>query len=164
MQKYTIYQCINFHLVSEGLQGTHMDALSLFNSKLMILTQRGGLWIFLEILGLCEPREVDDFCNRYNSKKFPFIFLKSLLVVVFKVPKNPYFVAFSENLKYTYLPPTVQCLQLLYAGQAISKVNCPQFLQKTNKTRLKVNPKLLANRFFLDHIFLKTMFVSTMFF
>ena len=54
-------------------------------------------------------------------------------MVVFKVPKNPYFVAFSENLKYTYLPPTVQCLQLLYAGQAISKVKCPQFLQKTNK-------------------------------
>ena len=83
--------------------------------------------------------------------KFPFIFLKSLLVVVFKVPKNPYFVAFSENLKYTYLPPTVQCLQLLYAGQAISKVKCPQFLQKTNKKNpiQRILPKDAQDRNFL---------------
>ena len=38
---------------SEGLQGTHMKALNPFNSKLMALTPRGGLWTFSAILALC---------------------------------------------------------------------------------------------------------------
>ena len=56
-------------------------------------------------------RKVDDFCNRYNSKKKMYFFLKSFLVVVIKMSKDPDFVAFSENIKYTYYLPTGQCLQ-----------------------------------------------------
>ena len=41
-----------YFLVSEGLQGTHMNAINPFNSKLMTLTPRGGLWTFSAILAL----------------------------------------------------------------------------------------------------------------
>ena len=41
---------------SEGLQGTHIDALNPFSSKFMTLTLRGGLWIFLANLALCATR------------------------------------------------------------------------------------------------------------
>ena len=37
-------------LVSEALQGTHMNAIYPFNSKLMTLNPRGGLWTFSAIL------------------------------------------------------------------------------------------------------------------
>ena len=37
---------------SDELQATHMEALNPFNSKLMTLTARGGLWTFSEILAL----------------------------------------------------------------------------------------------------------------
>ena len=37
------YQCIMTFLGCEGLQGTHIDALSPFSSKLMTLTKVGGL-------------------------------------------------------------------------------------------------------------------------
>ena len=40
-------------LVSEGFQGTHVDALNPFVSKLMPLTPRVGLWTFSAILALC---------------------------------------------------------------------------------------------------------------
>ena len=40
-------------LGSEGLQGTHIDALNPFSSKLMTLILRGGLWTFLWNLALC---------------------------------------------------------------------------------------------------------------
>ena len=40
-------------LGAEGLQGTHMDALNTFSSKLMTLTPRGGLWTFWAKLALC---------------------------------------------------------------------------------------------------------------
>ena len=40
-------------LGSEGLQGTHIDALNQFSSKFMTLTQRGGLLTFLVNLALC---------------------------------------------------------------------------------------------------------------
>ena len=40
-------------LGSEELQGTHIDALNPFSSKLMALTLRGGLWTFLANLALC---------------------------------------------------------------------------------------------------------------
>ena len=40
-------------LGSEGLQGTHIDALNPFSSKLMTLALRGGLWTFLRNLALC---------------------------------------------------------------------------------------------------------------
>ena len=40
-------------LGSEGLQGTHIDALNPFSSKLMTLTLRGGLWTFLANSALC---------------------------------------------------------------------------------------------------------------
>ena len=43
-------------LGSEGLQGTHIDALNPFSSKLMPLTLRGGLWTFLANLALCGAR------------------------------------------------------------------------------------------------------------
>ena len=38
---------------SEAIQGTHIDALNPFSSKLMALTLRGGLWTFLANLALC---------------------------------------------------------------------------------------------------------------
>ena len=38
---------------SEGLRGTHTDALNPFNSKLMTMTPRGGLWTFSSNLDLC---------------------------------------------------------------------------------------------------------------
>ena len=42
---------------SEGLQGTHMEGLNPFNSKLMTLILMGGLWTFSAILALCtSPR------------------------------------------------------------------------------------------------------------
>ena len=41
--------------MSEGFQGTHVDALSPFNSKLTTLNPRGGLWTFSAILALCAP-------------------------------------------------------------------------------------------------------------
>ena len=44
---------------SEGLQGTYIDALNPFSSKLMTLAPRGGLWTFLENLALCAPRPVN---------------------------------------------------------------------------------------------------------
>ena len=40
-------------LVSEGLQETHMNSLNPFNSNLMILSPRGGLWTFSTMLALC---------------------------------------------------------------------------------------------------------------
>ena len=42
-------------LDSKGLQVTHMEALNPFNSKLMTLTARWGLWTFSVILALCVP-------------------------------------------------------------------------------------------------------------
>ena len=42
-------------LDSEGLQGTHMEALNPFNSTLMTLIPRGVLWTFLANLALCVP-------------------------------------------------------------------------------------------------------------
>ena len=38
---------------SEGLQGTHIDALNPFSSKLMTMTPRGGLLTFSTNLALC---------------------------------------------------------------------------------------------------------------
>ena len=42
-------------LDSERLQGTHKNTLNPFNSKLITLTARGGLWTFLANLALCVP-------------------------------------------------------------------------------------------------------------
>ena len=42
-------------LGSEGLQGTHIDAPRPFSSKLMTLSQSGGLWTFSANLALCVP-------------------------------------------------------------------------------------------------------------
>ena len=42
-------------LRSDGVQGTHIDALNPFSSKLMTLALTGGLWTFLANLALCEP-------------------------------------------------------------------------------------------------------------
>ena len=44
-------------LESEGLQGTYIDALNSFSSKLMTFTLRGGLWTFLANLALCVPHQ-----------------------------------------------------------------------------------------------------------
>ena len=57
------YQCIITPLLSEGLQGTHMNALNQFNSKLMAMTPRGGLWTFSTILALCEPPHSTEVCQ-----------------------------------------------------------------------------------------------------
>ena len=46
-----LYQCIMTFWGSEGFQGTHMDALNQFSSKLMTLTPKWGLWN----LALCAP-------------------------------------------------------------------------------------------------------------
>ena len=49
-------------LGSEGLQGTHIDALNPFSLKLMTLTLRGGLWTFLANLALCVPSHLRRCC------------------------------------------------------------------------------------------------------
>ena len=41
--EYVLLSVHHDFLGSEGLQGTHIDASSPFSSKLMTLTQRGGL-------------------------------------------------------------------------------------------------------------------------
>ena len=44
-------------LVFEGLQGTHMNALNPFNSKLITLIPQGNLETFSAILALCESHD-----------------------------------------------------------------------------------------------------------
>ena len=55
---YEFEYCIVTFRGSEGLQGTHMDALNQFRSKLMALTPRRGLWTFLANLALCKPHRL----------------------------------------------------------------------------------------------------------
>ena len=62
-------------LGSEGLQGTHIDALNPFSSKLMTLTPRGGLWTFSAILAHCAP----PLCVACFAKK---AFCNTLLLIV----------------------------------------------------------------------------------
>ena len=54
-------------LVSEGLQGTYMNALNPLNSKLMTLTPRGGLWTFSAILALCAVRRITTCPPRFSD-------------------------------------------------------------------------------------------------
>ena len=67
------------YLVSEGLQGTHMNALNPFNSKLMTLPPKGGLWTFSAILALCAPfsKIVKIRSNSRNSVATPLIRIMS---------------------------------------------------------------------------------------
>ena len=57
-------------LGSEGLQGTHIDALNPFSSKLMALTLRGGLWTFLANLALCVARATKRRSRPYITKEW----------------------------------------------------------------------------------------------
>ena len=62
-------------LHSEGLQGTHMDALNPFDSKLMTLNQRGGLWTFPANLALCAAYVCPLWCPEIFVQKSNFLFV-----------------------------------------------------------------------------------------
>ena len=72
--------------------------------------------------------------NATIPKKSPIIFLKSLVVVVLKMPKkrrNPDFVAFSENIKFTYLQPNVyKCCVLVKVRQSQKQIMVSSILPK----------------------------------
>ena len=68
-------------LGSEGFQGTHMDALNQFSSKLMTLTLRGGLWTFLANLALCAPHRRRRWLQDDGKEEFPcFLYLIQIFV------------------------------------------------------------------------------------
>ena len=68
----------------QGFQGTHMDALGQFSSKLMTLTSREGLWIFLANLALCVPlTNFLCFCLKVGGNKEPSFLTIRLCKIIF---------------------------------------------------------------------------------